>query len=166
MTRSADTPVQLEVLERQFDRIQFLFTRVDAKVNAVLAITSGQIAVASVGVSGGDWKNLGALVPAGLFLISTAFTMINLYRCTFPEVKREGESLVYFGLIAKLSRESYLESMLGCSEDEWKKDIAVQTWKTAGIAQRKFRYLKQATIFAMISLVPWTWLLIVSTWTR
>ena len=60
----------------------------------------------------------------------------------------------------------YWRAELGCSEDEWKKDIAVQTWKTAGIAQRKFRYLKQATVFAMISLVPWTWLLIVSTWTR
>ena len=79
--------MRLEVLERQFDRIQFLFTRVDAKVNAVLAIASGQIAVASVAVSGGDWKNLALLIPAGLFLVSTAFTMINLYRCTFPEVK-------------------------------------------------------------------------------
>ena len=91
MAKSADPVVALEVLERQFDRIQFLFTRVDAKVNAVLAIASGQIAVASVGISGGDWKHLSVLVPAALFLVSTAFTMVNLYRCTFPEVKRGGD---------------------------------------------------------------------------
>jgi Family of unknown function (DUF5706) len=164
MTESADAPMRLEVLERQFDRTQFLFTRVDAKVNAVLAIASGQIAVASVAVSGGDWKNLALLIPAGLFLVSTAFTMINLYRCTFPEVKNGGESLVYFAQASRLSREAYLKSVLSCSEQEWKKDIAIQTWKTADIARRKFRYLKHATIFAMVSLIPWTWLLIASTW--
>jgi len=54
--------------------------------------------------------------------------------------------------------------VLSCSEEEWKKDIAIQTWKTADIARRKFRYLKHATIFAMVSLIPWTWLLIASTW--
>jgi hypothetical protein len=65
-----------------------------------------------------------------------------------------------------MSRDDYLTASMSCSVDEWKKDIAVQTWKTADIAQRKFKYLKQATMFAMISLVPWTWLLIASTWNR
>jgi hypothetical protein len=166
MKAKSDDQITLDALERQFDRIQFLFSRVDSKVNAVLAIASGQIAVASVGVSGGDWKKLAVLVPAALFLVSTAFTMINLYRCTFPEVKRGGDSLVYFAQIARMSRDDYLTASMSCSVDEWKKDIAVQTWKTADIAQRKFKYLKQATMFAMISLVPWTWLLIASTWNR
>ena len=166
MAKSADPVVAIEVLERQFDRIQFLFTRVDAKVNAVLAIASGQIAVASVGISGGDWKHLSVLVPTALFLVSTAFTMVNLYRCTFPEVKHGGDSLVYFAQIARLSRERYVQAMMSCRENEWKEDIAVQTWKTADIAQRKFRYLKQATVCAMLSIGPWAWLLIASTWNR
>jgi hypothetical protein len=167
MTETNDNEVTLEVLERQFDRIQFLFTRVDAKVNAVLAIASGQIAIASVGVAGGNWKQLSLLFPAVLFLISMTLTMINLYRCTFPEVKRGGgDSLVYFAQIARLGREKYVQRAVGCSIDEWKKDVAIQTWKTAHIAQRKFKYLKQATIFSLASLVPWTWLLILSTWNR
>lgn len=162
----ADEEVDLEALERQFDRIGFLFTRVDAKVNAILAIASGQIAIASVGI-GGDWKHLSLLLPAILFLASMTLTMINLYRCTFPEVKRGGgDSLVYFAQIARLSREKYVQRAVSCSVDEWKKDVATQTWKTAHIAQRKFKYLKQATIFSLASLVPWTWLLVLSTWNR
>ena len=164
MKTATHAPLRVEILERQFDRIQFLFTRVDAKVNAVLAISSGQIAVASVGISGGDWKSLAVLIPAALFLVCTAFTMVNLYRCTFPEVKRSGESLVYFAQIASFSRDSYVESVLNCSEDQWKKDIATQTWKTADIARRKFKYLKHATAAAMISLAPWTWLMTASSW--
>lgn len=158
--------IPLEVIERQFERVQFLFTRVDAKVNAVLAIASGQIAVASVGISGGDWKHLSVITPAALFLTSTAFTMINLYRCTFPEVKRGGDSLVYFAQVARQGRDAYVDAVVNCGVEEWKRDIAIQAWKTADIAQRKFRYLKQATTFAMLSLVPWTWLLIASTWSR
>lgn len=167
MSEATGSEITLEVLERQFDRIQFLFTRVDSKVNAVFAIASGQIALASVGVADGNWKHLSLLAPAILFLVTMSMTMINLYRCTFPEVKHGGgESLVYFAQIAKMSRDAYVRDAVRCSIEEWKTDVAIQTWKTADIARRKFKYLKQATILSLASLVPWTWLLILSTWTR
>lgn len=166
MTTPIKQRVPLDVIERQFDRVQFLFTRVDAKVNAVLAITSGQIAVASVGISGGDWKHVWVILPAALFLTSTAVTMVNLYRCTFPEVRRGDHSLVYFAQVAQQSRDDYIDAVINCSVEEWKKDIIVQAWKTADIARRKFKYLKHATTSAMMSLAPWTWLLVASTWNR
>ena len=162
MTKNARSAVSLEVVERQFDRIQTFFPRIDSKVSSIFAITSGEIAV----VAFISLKNLRAwwmLLPGCLFLATVAWTIYNLYRCTFPHVKRAPDSLIYFNAIAELPREQFVERFTNASEDELKEDLARQTWQTSTIAAQKFAYLKQATLAAMLSLVPWAALLIAST---
>src|SRR6476469_4257355 len=162
MAKDVPTAVSLEATERQFERIQAFFPRIDAKVSSIFAIASGQVAVVSV-ISLKKLHAWWMLVPAALFLIGIGWTVYNLYRCTFPNLKRSPDSLIYFREIIELEREAFVERYTHASEEELKRDFARQTWHTSVIAAAKFSYLKQATMAAMLSLIPWTWLLIAST---
>jgi hypothetical protein len=162
MAKHAQEVVSLEAAERQVDRIQTFFPRIDSKVSSIFAIASGEMAVASF-VS---LKNLHAwwmLVPGSLFLLAIGWTVYNLYRCTFPTLKRSPDSLIYFNEIISMGREKYVERYTSATEEELKRDFARQTWQTSAIASKKFTYLKQATGAAMLSLIPWAALLIAST---
>jgi hypothetical protein len=154
--------VSLEATERQFDRIQAFFPRIDSKVSSIFAIASGEMAV----VSFFSLKNLHSwwmLIPGSLFLAAVGWTVYNLYRCTFPTLKRSPDSLIYFNEIIELEREDYVVRFTAASEDDLKQDFARQTWHTSMIVSTKFVYLKQATMAAMVSLIPWAALLIAST---
>ena len=162
MTKDAPGVVSLEAAERQFDRIQAFFPRIDAKVSSIFAIASGQIAVASF-VSLKNLQRWWMLAPGALFLAAMAWSVYNLYRCTYPTIRRSPDSLVYFREIIDLNPDDYVERFTTASEEELKRDLARQTWQTSSIAAKKFAHLKQATIAAMLSLIPWACLLIAST---
>jgi hypothetical protein len=167
--RSQDQPVPadglpLDILERQFDRVQMLFPRIDAKINAIFAIVSAQIALASISLSGENLRRWDILVPAGIFIVAIGMALYDLYRCTFPHVRRGGRSLVYFAEFASLSE---ADAIRACSETnigEFRRDLIVQTWRTSRIAAEKFHFLRRATFSALLSLVPWFWLLAASSW--
>lgn len=155
----------LEILERQFDRVQALFPRIDSKINAIFAIVSGQIALASLAISGEEWRHWDILIPAALFIGAIALTLYDLYRCTFPHVKKSGPSLVYFAEFASLSEAAAVRAVAETGLDEFRHDMVIQTWRTSKIAAQKFHYLRRASFSALVSLVPWFWLLAASSWT-
>lgn len=161
MIKATGEELSLDAAERQFDRIQAFFPRIDSKVSSIFAIASGEIAVASL-ISLKNLHLWWVLLPGALFVAGVAWTVYNLYRCTFPTMKRSPDSLVYFNEIIELKREDYVQRFTSVSENELKRDFARQTWHTSVIASKKFAYLKQATVAAMISLIPWAALLIAS----
>jgi hypothetical protein len=162
----ATTPegLPLELIERQFDRVQMLFPRIDSKINAVFAIVSAEIALASVALSGENLRRWDVFIPATLFICSIGAAVYDLYRCTFPHVKRGGKSLVYFAELALLSETAALRAFADTDAEEFRTDLVRQTWRTSIIAAQKFRHLQRATFSSLVSLVPWFWLLAVSTW--
>ena len=162
MTQRRPSAVSLEATERQFDRVQAFFPRIDSKVSSIFAIASGEMAVASF-ISLKNLHRWWMLAPGFLFLGAVGWTVYNLYRCTFPTLKRSPDSLVYFNEIIDLDREEFVDRFTSASEEELKRDFARQTWQTSCIAAKKFAYLKQATMAAMLSLIPWAALLIAST---
>lgn len=160
----ADERLPLQLLERQFDRVQALFPRIDAKINAIFAIVSGQIALASFGVSGENWRRWEILVPAGLFIIVVGITLYDLYRCTFPHLSKGEKSIVYFAEFAALSQSDAVRTFEETRIDEFRRDLLNQTWRTSKIAAVKFHYLRRASLSALASLLPWFWLLAASSW--
>ena len=72
--KDAPGVVSLEAAERQFDRIQAFFPRIDAKVSSIFAIASGQIAVASF-VSLKNLQRWWMLAPGALFLAAMAWSV-------------------------------------------------------------------------------------------
>ena len=155
----------LDVIERQYDRVQSLFPRIDAKINVIFAIISAEIALASVGMSGDEWRKWNVLLPGALFIVLSGISLLNLYRCTFPNVRRVGDSLVYFMEIANRGKATILEDYRRATLDEFRDDLTLQMWTSARIAAQKFKALKTATVAAGASLIPWVWLVAASTWT-
>ena len=156
----------LEILERQFDRVQALFPRINSKINAIFAIVSAQLALASISLSGENLQRWQILMPATLFIVAIGTALYDLYRCTFPHVTKSGKSLVYFAEFASLPE---IEAMRAFAETElpdFRRDLVFQTWRTSRIAAEKFRFLRRATFSALVSLLPWFWLLAASSWTQ
>ena len=85
--------------------------------------------------------------------------MLNLYRCAYPHLKGGHQSLVYFAEIAKLRESDYVNRIVSFDDEAFRSDLAGQIWRNAEIITCKYGYLKQATVAAMLSLIPWTILL-------
>jgi hypothetical protein len=159
MARAPDG-LNIEAYERQLDRTQAFIPRLDTKVSAVFAIQAGQIAVASLNLTFGDLKIWWIAAPLAVFLATAAFVIFNLYRCTYPHLKGGNSSLIYFNEIAKLREAEFIQRFGALSTAEFKNDLAAQIWRNAEIACLKYGYLRQATVAAMLSLLPWTGLLL------
>ncbi len=153
---AADERHRLEVAERQLALVQSFMPRIDAKVSALFAIASAQIAVAAINLTATDLPKWYVTIPLAVFLITIAITFTNLYRCAYPHLDGGHASLVYFAEIAKRRESDFIQQYTSISVADLTNDICGQIWRNSEIATLKFGYLKCATKFAMISLVPWS----------
>lgn len=153
----------LEVAERQLDRIQNFFPRIDSKVSALFAIASGQVAFAAINLAIDDLKIWWIAIPAVLFAAGIAYAIWNLYWCTFPHLDGGHKSLVYFREIAKLRESEYLEQYFNLNEASLTRDVVGQIWRNSQIVDIKYGYLRLSTISTMLSLLPWGALLLATT---
>jgi len=159
MTTKSNDHISLDTYEKQLDRIQQFFPRIDSKVSALFAVASAQIAAAALNLSANDLKLWWIAVPLVIFLLLAAWALLNLYRCAFPHLDGGNASLVYFSEIAKLRESEYIDKLGHISADDFKADVAGQIWRNSEIVSCKYRYLKSATIAEMLSLIPWAMVL-------
>lgn len=155
--------VSLEIAERQLDRVQTFFPRIDSKVSAIFAITSAQIAVAALNVTSDDLGVWWIFLLLACFVGGAGWTMLSLYYCTYPHLKGGESSLIYFKKIAERSEADYATRYGAITEDELKADFIKQIWRNSQIVDTKYWYLKNATIASMLSLIPWGLLLLNTT---
>lgn len=156
----------LEALERQLDRTHQFFPRIDAKVSALFAIVSGQIAVVALNLNPTDLTKWWIVVPLAAFFLAACWVVINLYRCAYPHLEGGNASLFYFNEIAKLRESEYIDRITGITEVEHCADVAGQVWRNSEIVSAKYGYLKSATVTAMLSLIPWTIVLVATSLTN
>lgn len=152
--------IKLEVAERQLDRVQSFIPRIDTRVSAMFAIVSAQIAIAALNIKIDDFKDWWVAIPAGLFFFLAVFCVVSLYRCIHPNLVGGSNSLVFFGTIAKIREADYIDKMRAVSEEEYTKDVLGQVWRNSEIVSEKYRHLKSAGTAIMLSLLPWTMLLL------
>lgn len=152
--------LNVEAAERQLDRVQTFFPRIDGKASALFAITSGQIAIAALNLSADDWKHWWIAVPGAVFMLCSAWVVTQLYRCAYPHLEGGQRSLIYFKEIADMRESEFISEFTQLSDEGFRNDVVAQIWRNSEIAACKFRYLKQATAAAMLSLIPWSLLLI------
>lgn len=163
---SGDREIGTATLERQLDRLLLFFPRIDAKVSALFAVSAGEIAVAAMNLKVDDWKRWWIAAPAVAFLLVIGWVMVSLYRCTYPHLDGGSRSMIYFNEISKRREAEYVPELLAVGEATFRNDVAGQIWRNAGILACKYGYLKQATIWAMLSLIPWTALLVATSLTH
>jgi hypothetical protein len=152
--------LSLEVAERQLDRIQSFFPRIDSRVPALFAVGVGQVAIATLNLNASNINEWWVALPGAFFLVGMAIVGWNLYRCAFPHLAGGIRSLVYFNEIAKLSEGHFLERYSTVSEADYRRDVISQIWRNSEIVALKFGYIRTATQFTMVSFVPWLILMI------
>ena len=160
MTAKATPKLSTESYEHQLGHVNHFFPRIDAKVTALFAVASGQIAVAAINLSANDLTRWWIAGPMVVFLFAIGWSMANLYRCAYPHLTGGNASLIYFGEIAKLRESEYIDKFGALTEEGYKAELAAQIWRNSEIVNMKYGYLKTATIAAMLSLIPWAFLLI------
>lgn len=161
-----DESRRLENAERQLALVQSFFPRIDSKVSALFAISSGQIAVAALNLTLDDLKLWYVAIPAALFVVAVCAVVWNLYRCTYPHLDGGAQSLVYFAEIAKRTESDYIKRYREVTDKDLTEDLIGQIWRNSEIVAEKYKYLKIATVTAMLSLLPWALLLTATTLTK
>lgn len=147
--------IATEALERQLDRIQSFIPRIDSRVSAIFAITSGQLAIAILNVGINDLKAWWIAIPCVTYVVMALSSIYNLYRCIHPNLLGGQNSLLYFGEIAKLREAEYIEKMSICTDETFRKDLTCQIWRNSEIVAEKYKYLRRASSTTMIALIPW-----------
>lgn len=155
-----DSQICLETTERQLDRIQSFFSRIDAKVSALFAIATGQIAIGAINLRVDDLQNWWIWLPGAIYLVVVGYAMVSLYYCMYPHLEGGHASLVYFREIAKLREAEYVDRYTTLTQSTLQKDVVGQIWRNSQIVAIKFDFLKRATIALLFAMIPWTILLI------
>ena len=144
------------MVERQLDRLLAFFPRIDSKASALLAVTFAQIGVGALNLEAKDFTKWWIAGPSAFFGLAVAWVMLNLYRCAYPHLEGGHGSLIYFNEISKLREAEFVDRFKALSQKAFIADLTGQIWRNAEVLSCKYRYLKRATIGAILSLIPWT----------
>jgi hypothetical protein len=148
---------RIEVAKWVLERNLAWIAAAEVKVAAIVAITTamlGGLGVAFSGTTGAtrtDWANLWSYVAAGGLLTSLALSAAAL----MPRTSGPPRSMVFFGRIAAVRREEFVEQFTKATESELLTDWVEQIHANAVVANKKFTYIKRSMGWAFASLIPW-----------
>jgi Family of unknown function (DUF5706) len=154
--------VNLETAERQLDRTHSFFSRIDNKVSALLAISTGQFAIVALNLRSDDFLQIYIQVAFLIFFILASFSIYWLYLATYPNLKGGVRSLTFFAEIARMKEQDFVSTYSSLDEDALKEDIIRQIHRNSEIVNSKFDNLKRATTAIIISSIPWLVLILYS----
>lgn len=129
--------------------------RIDNRLAMLLGINTALTATALVvapEISQWGGGTIAALAVAAVLL---GVSYANVYLATFPRLKGPKDSLTYFQSISNMKFEEYFSSIGHETSPEYLHDLVEQTHRNAQIVSEKFRNLKWAFRFTLLSVIPW-----------
>jgi len=155
MDEQAHSTDNLEWLEKTFARHLQWITAADSKLAPILAMHTAMLGIlATVAHSVTDWTFAAALV-AILSVTPLLVGLVMLLFCAFPRMTGAERSLVYFRGITSQSETAFICAVCEMTTDDYFNDLARQCYRTAAIADAKFRWLRRAIIALFVSILPW-----------
>lgn len=144
----------IDVIQRQMDRVLGFFPRVEARINGLFGVNTLIVAVGALNVSAPDLKLWFVTVPGLLALAGLLMSYAFLYRAYFPDVKGGQGSLVYFAEIEKRTEANYRSELLACSDEGFREDLIGQIWRNSQILCTKYVFVRKAVIATTLSFFP------------
>jgi hypothetical protein len=144
----------IELAKFNLERVLSFFPRVDTLLSVILAINISLVAVIASNAPSVrllDWYSLIAL----FFLMLIIISFYHLYKCAFPRLDGEENSLIYFSEIANIKQLQYCEKFKQQTEEDYLDDLIKQVWRNSEILKEKFYHLQLAFIFLLFSLLFW-----------
>lgn len=148
-----------DVLSRQLSWV----SSADSKIPLIFAINTAMLGVLSALVGSFDNWTVLNYISTILSIILLLGSMISLALTMFPRLTGPKDSLIYFGGIVTKSAEIYTQEMSNITDDILVKDILIQVYRNAEIANTKFNCIKWAMGQTFASFPLWlitVWFLI------
>ncbi|KAB2761973.1 Pycsar system effector family protein [Brucella anthropi] len=152
--------IDIEIIERQLDRVQSFIPRIDGRSTGYLAILSGQLALAFTNINSTDISGWFLLTCLVMFLGCTVWAFINIYQCSHPNIDGPKKSLIFFSEIEKMSVKEYTDAFLSATEDDLKQDLLNQIHRNSQIVSQKYGHLRAASASMLLGSAPWAILLL------
>lgn len=97
------------------------------------------------------WSNLFVVVASVCLLAGLFCTTMSV----LPRTDGPPSSFVYFGKVAKLSRADYVDSFNRAKSTDLLNDCLEQIHRNAEIASSKYQWVRSATVWSLLSVLPW-----------
>lgn len=152
----------LDIIQRQLDRVLGFFPRVEARINALFGVNTLILIIAALNVSAGDLQLWYVTIPGSLLLVGLLVSYYHLFRANFPDDNGGKQSLIFFKEIQKRTEANYIAEFLECSEATLRNDLLGQIWRNSCIVCEKYRRVKLAIIACAISVAPFVVFLVIT----
>ncbi|MEE4212039.1 MAG: Pycsar system effector family protein [Parvularcula sp.] len=152
----------LDIIQRQLDRVLGFFPRVEARINALFGVNTLILIIAALNVSAGDLQLWYVTIPGSLLLVGLIVSYYHLFRANFPDDNGGEKSLIFFKEIQKRTEANYIAEFLECSEATLRNDLLGQIWRNSCIVCEKYRRVKLAIIACAISVAPFVVFLVIT----
>lgn len=151
---------EVELIERQLDRILSFFPRVEARINGLFAFNSIIVTLIAVNLTASDFAIWYVMIPAIVTSVALSFSYYFLFKANFPDTNGGEGNLVFFGAIKKQSEADYRDALLASTEAEYRNDVIGQIWRNSQILCAKYEGVKYAIIATALSIAPFLWFLV------
>lgn len=152
----------LDIIQRQLDRVLGFFPRVEARINALFGVNTLILIIAALNVSAGDLQLWYVTIPGSLLLVGLLVSYYHLFRANFPDDNGGEKSLIFFKEIQKRTEANYIAEFLECSEATLRNDLLGQIWRNSCIVCEKYRRVKLAIIACAMSVAPFVVFLVIT----
>jgi hypothetical protein len=147
----------LRSLETSLGRLVATGSIADSRGGLVISSNIAMLGALIATLSGTTFLRTGAL--AWLLVGATALCCLASIGmaalASFPRPGHRAGSLVFFGSIAEMSRETYFDQLRSVSQYEFARDLADQCHRVATLASFKFRWIRRAMLMLIVAAVPW-----------
>jgi hypothetical protein len=152
----------IDVIQRQLDRVLGFFPRVEARINALFGANTLILIIAALNVAADDLRLWYVTIPGSLLLIGLLVSYYHLFRANFPDDNGGEKSLIFFKEIQKRTEANYIAEFLDCSEATLRNDLLGQVWRNSCIVCQKYQRVKLAIIATALSIAPFVIFLVVT----
>lgn len=152
----------IDIIQRQLDRVLGFFPRVEARINALFGVNTLILIIAALNVAAGDLRLWYVTMPGSLLLIGLLVSYYHLFRANFPDDNGGEKSLIFFKEIQKRTEANYIAEFLDCSETTFRNDLLGQVWRNSCIVCQKYQRVKLAIIATAFSIAPFVMFLVIT----
>jgi hypothetical protein len=146
---------QVSILESTLARQLAWIAAADAKTGFVFVAATAMLGLlASAAPAYGKWTALGVILSVLATTLLLA-SLTALVAAVFPRTHGPKLSIIFFGGIASRDVDAYRSDVQSLDEDAYAEDLIQQCHINAKIASTKYHWVKIASVFLALSVLPW-----------
>lgn len=152
---SGEQKTRIDRLEKSLQRMLDWNKAIDTKTQIVLGLNIAMLGGLVALSPEPDEFTTGALCGLAIGGFFPFLSCIQCIRGFFPQTKGPGDSLIYFGAIAKRTLDGFRKALANETDEAYVADLEEQVYRNAQISTSKYTLVKNAILFQAIGIIPW-----------